>query len=44
LTAYETVKTAVEAMKLGAYDYLSKPVNIKKIKTILKNAIRRETL
>ncbi len=44
LTAYETVKTAVEAMRLGAYDYLSKPVNIEKIKTAIKNAIRTQTL
>lgn len=44
LTAYETVKTAVEAMRLGAYDYLSKPVNIEKIKTTLKNALRTQTL
>ncbi|KKM97319.1 hypothetical protein LCGC14_1169230, partial [marine sediment metagenome] len=44
LTAYETVKTAVEAMKLGAYDYLSKPVNIERIKTTIKNAIRTQTL
>jgi len=44
LTAYETVTTAVEAMKLGAYDYLSKPVNIEKIKTTIKNAIRTQTL
>src|ERR1035437_9955088 len=28
LTAYGTVQTAVEAMKVGAYDYLSKPVNL----------------
>src|SRR3954449_10366618 len=26
ITAYATVETAVEAMKLGAYDYLAKPV------------------
>lgn len=44
LTAYETVKTAVEAMKLGAFDYLSKPVNIDRIKTTIKNAIRTQTL
>jgi DNA-binding NtrC family response regulator len=44
LTAYETVKTAVEAMKLGAYDYLSKPINIEKIKTTLKNALRTQEL
>ena len=28
MTAYATVDTAVEAMKLGAYDYISKPFNI----------------
>lgn len=28
MTAYATVNTAVEAMKLGAYDYISKPFNI----------------
>jgi len=39
LTGYETVKTAVEAMKLGAYDYLSKPVDIAKIKLTIKNAL-----
>ncbi|MBS3819426.1 sigma-54-dependent Fis family transcriptional regulator [bacterium] len=39
LTAYETVESAVEAMKLGAHDYLSKPVNIKKIKNLVKNAL-----
>lgn len=44
LTAYETVKTAVEAMKLGAYDYLSKPVKIDRIKTTIKNSIRTQTL
>lgn len=44
LTAYETVKSAVEAMKLGAYDYISKPVDIEKIKAILKNALRTHAL
>jgi len=44
LTGYETVITAVEAMKLGAYDYLSKPVNIGKIKSSLKNALKTQAL
>ena len=39
LTGFETVESAVEAMKLGAYDYLSKPVNIEKIKDSLKKAL-----
>lgn len=44
LTAYETVKTAIEAMKLGAYDYLSKPVDNEKIKIIIKNALKTKNL
>lgn len=44
LTAYETVKTAIEAMKLGAYDYLSKPVDNEKIKIIIKNALQARNL
>jgi len=44
ITGYETVKSAVEALKLGAYDYLSKPVNIEKIKTIIKDALRAQSI
>ncbi len=31
MTAFATVETAVEAMKLGAYDYISKPFNIEEL-------------
>ncbi|HAJ98918.1 MAG TPA: sigma-54-dependent Fis family transcriptional regulator, partial [Bacteroidales bacterium] len=31
ITAYATVNTAVEAMKLGAYDYLAKPFNLEEL-------------
>lgn len=44
LTGYASVKTAVEAMKLGAFDYLSKPVNFDTINTTLKNALRTQAL
>jgi len=44
LTGYETVHSAVEAMKLGAYDYLSKPVDIEKIKTLIRDALRAKTI
>lgn len=44
LTAYETVRSAVEAMKLGAYDYISKPVDKEKIKIIIENALRTRDL
>src|SRR5579884_1429687 len=44
LTAQGTVQTAVEAMKLGAYDFLLKPVDATRLKNILANATRqRET-
>lgn len=44
LTAYETINSAVESMKLGAYDYLSKPINIDKIKSVLENALSTKKL
>lgn len=44
ITAYETVQTAVEAMKLGAYDYLSKPLDNQKIKILIKNAMEKKEL
>ncbi len=36
LTGYGTIESAVEAMKLGAYDYLSKPVNLDKLELIIE--------
>src|SRR5881396_1067254 len=35
LTAQGTVETAVEAMKEGAYDYLTKPIDLQRLKTLL---------
>ena len=44
LTAMGSIELAVEAMKLGAYDFLQKPVDATRLKTILANATRqRET-
>jgi nitrogen regulation protein NR(I) len=40
MTAYGTTQTAIEAMKLGAYDYLLKPFDAVKIKEIVGNALR----
>ena len=45
LTAQGTVETAVEAMKEGAYDYLTKPVDIQCLKILLDKIVeRQETL
>jgi two-component system nitrogen regulation response regulator GlnG len=40
MTAYGTTQTAIEAMKLGAYDYLLKPFDAMKIKEIVGNALK----
>src|SRR5437870_12349583 len=41
LTAQGTVETAVEAMKEGAYDYLTKPVDIQRLKIMLDKIVER---
>src|SRR3954447_7058636 len=40
MTAYGTTQTAIEAMKLGAYDYLLKPFDVPKLKEIVFNALK----
>ena len=41
LTAQGTIQTAVDAMKLGAYDFLLKPVDATRLRAILANATRQ---
>ena len=40
MTAYGSVDTAVEAMKRGAYDFVTKPVNIDRLEILIKRALR----
>jgi len=40
MTAYGTTQTAIEAMKLGAYDYLLKPFEVPRLKEIVTNALK----
>jgi two-component system nitrogen regulation response regulator GlnG len=40
MTAYGTTQTTIEAMKLGAYDYLLKPFDVPKLKEIVHKAVR----
>jgi two-component system nitrogen regulation response regulator GlnG len=40
MTAYGTTQTAIEAMKLGAYDYLLKPFDVPKLKHIVFGALK----
>ncbi len=44
ITAYASVESAVEAMKGGAYDYVTKPFNIDEIKLIVNRALERQAL
>ncbi|MBA3017535.1 MAG: sigma-54-dependent Fis family transcriptional regulator [Desulfobacteraceae bacterium] len=44
MSAYGTIDTAVEAMKLGAYDYISKPFKTDEVYLTLKKAEERESL
>jgi DNA-binding NtrC family response regulator len=39
MTAYGTVESAVEAMKLGAYDYLPKPIDLKRLRVVVQKAL-----
>jgi DNA-binding NtrC family response regulator len=44
ITAYASVSSAVTALKLGAYDYITKPIVIEKLKSILKRTIEARFL
>jgi two-component system response regulator PilR (NtrC family) len=39
LTAYGNVELAVEALKLGAFDFLSKPVKLSRLRSLISNAL-----
>src|SRR5947209_16771094 len=41
LTAIDEPRTAIECMKLGAYDYLIKPVDLDELEMSLQGALRR---
>ena len=44
LTGHATVETAIEAMKLGAYDYLSKPYHITELDALVRQAAEKRRL
>lgn len=44
ITAFGTTESAIEAMKLGAYDYIHKPFKIDEIRLIVKKAIEKRKL
>lgn len=44
ITAHGTIKTAVDAMRFGAFDYITKPFDMDEIKLIVRNALERRRL
>lgn len=44
ITAYASHETAIEAMKLGAYDYITKPFKIDEIKLVIKKSLEKKRL
>ncbi|AMK11259.1 sigma-54-dependent transcriptional regulator [Pseudodesulfovibrio indicus] len=44
MTAYSSVDVAVEAMKLGAYDYLTKPLNFDELRLVVERSLEHMSL
>src|SRR5205807_8585398 len=44
MTAYGSVDTAVEAMKRGAYDFVTKPLNLDKVEILVARALQGRRL
>ena len=44
ITAYGTMRNVVEAMKLGIYDYVTKPFDIEKLKRLVEGALKVQML
>jgi DNA-binding NtrC family response regulator len=44
MTAFSTVENAVEAMRLGAYDYLPKPIDLKRLRLLVQKALEYQAV
>jgi DNA-binding NtrC family response regulator len=44
MTAFGDIKTAVEAMKLGAYDYVNKPINLEQLLFVIEKGLKSREL
>ncbi len=44
MTAYGNVETAVEAMRRGAYDFLTKPVSLEKLEILIRRALQERQM
>ncbi len=44
MTAYGTVESAIDAMKLGAADYITKPIDLYRLQVLIRNIVERKQL
>lgn len=44
MTAYASVETAIESMRLGAYDYVMKPLDLRRVAVVLAKAVANRAL
>ncbi len=44
ITAFATTETAIDALKLGAYDYITKPFQVEEIRVVVQRALERQRL
>jgi DNA-binding NtrC family response regulator len=44
VTGYGTIESAIEALKLGGYDYLQKPINFERLKLLIERIIEKKKL
>ena len=44
MTAFSTVENAVAAMRLGAYDYLPKPIDLKRLRALVQKALEHQAV
>jgi len=44
LTGYGSIETAVEALKLGSYDYLQKPIKLDRLKALIDRILEKKSL
>ena len=44
MTAHATVESAIEAMKLGAFDYLQKPFEVDELLVVVRRALEHQRL
>ncbi len=44
ITGYGTIESAIEALKLGGYDYLQKPINFERLKILIDRIVEKKQL